>query len=57
MRERGVPTEIAQRYVLQCVMGMFAEDIGLLPSHMFTAAVEDAHTGAAAFDLIGGLFR
>ncbi|WP_211489628.1 DNA methyltransferase [Georgenia thermotolerans] len=57
MKARGVTTEVAQRFVLQCVMAMFSEDIGLLPRHSFTEAISDAHTGAEAFDLIGGLFR
>lgn len=57
MKERGVSTVVAQRFVLQCVMAMFSEDIGLLPRHSFTEAITDAHTGAEAFDLIGGLFH
>jgi len=57
LRDRGVPGEQAQRFALQCVMAMFAEDIGLLPEHFFTRAVDEATTGAEAYDLIGGLFR
>jgi SAM-dependent methyltransferase len=38
-------------------MAMFAEDIGLLPSHFFTRALEDSTTGAQAYDLLFGLFR
>lgn len=57
LRDRGVPAAEAQRFALQCVMAMFAEDIGLLPEHFFTRAVEEATTGAEAYDLIGGLFR
>ena len=38
-------------------MGMFAEDIGLLPGRFFTRALEDSSTGAQAYDLLFGLFR
>jgi hypothetical protein len=57
MKGRGVVTETAQRFVLQCVMAMFSEDIGLLPGHLFTSVIQDSRTGAESFDLIGGLFR
>jgi hypothetical protein len=57
MTERGVVREVAQRFTLQCVMAMFAEDTGLLPRHSFTEALHDASDGANAYDLIGGLFR
>ncbi|WP_129590649.1 DNA methyltransferase [Sanguibacter massiliensis] len=57
MTQRDVPREIAQRFILQCVMAMFAEDTGLLPRHSFTEALRDAKDGADAYDLIGGLFR
>jgi len=55
--ERGVPRESAQRFALQCVMAMFAEDVGLLPAHFFTKALTDSTTGADAYDLVFGLFR
>lgn len=57
LRDRGVPAADAQRFALQCVMAMFAEDIGLLPEHFFTRALAEATNGAEAYDLIGGLFR
>lgn len=57
LRDRGVEAEVAQRFALQCVMAMFAEDIGLLPGHFFTRAVADSKSGQDAYDLIGGLFR
>lgn len=56
--ERGVERDDAQRFILQAVMAMFAEDIGLLPRHMFTRAVEHALEGqGSAYDLLFGLFR
>jgi N-6 DNA Methylase len=54
---RGVDREQAQRFTLQSVMAMFAEDIGLLPSHVFTRALEDSLAGGNAYDLLFGLFR
>jgi methylase of polypeptide subunit release factors len=55
--DRGTDRLVAQRFVLQCVMAMFAEDIGLLPAHLFTHAVTDAANGGSAYDLLFGLFR
>ena len=54
---RGVDRLAAQRFVLQSVMAMFAEDIGLLPRHLFSRAVTDVLEGASAYDLLFGLFR
>src|SRR5207249_1462099 len=56
--ERGVKRPSAQSFILQAVMAMFAEDIGLLPRRSFTRAVEDVLAGAGtSYDLIFGLFR
>ena len=56
--ERGIERDPAQRFILQAVMAMFSEDIGLLPRHDFTRAVEDSIEGrGSAYDLIFGLFR
>ena len=58
MVDRGVDRREAQAFVLQCVVAMFAEDIGLLPSHFFTRTVTaDANNGREAYDLLGSLFR
>lgn len=55
---RGVERNTAQRFILQAVMAMFAEDIGLLPPHAFTRAVTDViEHGESAYDLLFGLFR
>jgi SAM-dependent methyltransferase len=54
---RGCPREEAQRFVLQCVVSMFAEDIDLLPKALFSALVDECCKGASTFDLLGGLFR
>jgi len=56
--DRGVERDPAQRFILQAVMAMFSEDIGLLPRHSLTRALEDVMEGAGtAYDLVFGLFR
>jgi hypothetical protein len=58
MVQRGIDRRQAQAFVLQCVVAMFSEDIGLLPSHFFTRTVTaDARNGRDAYDLLGSLFR
>lgn len=58
MVERGVERREAQAFVLQCVVAMFSEDIGLLPNRFFTRTVTtDAKNGREAYDLLGSLFR
>ncbi len=54
---RGEDRNVAQRFVLQCVVALFSEDFGLLPSGLFTGLVEECRKGASTYDLIGGLFR
>jgi SAM-dependent methyltransferase len=55
---RGVERDAAQRFILQAVMAMFSEDIGLLPRHYFTQAIEDVLAGnGTAYDLLFSLFR
>lgn len=57
LKSRGIDTSEAQRFVLQSVMAMFAEDIGLLPRHSFSEALDAAANGESTYDLLGGLFR
>jgi len=47
----------AQRFVLQCVLAMFAEDRGLLPRALFTRCVKDCLEGSSSYDVLGGLFQ
>jgi type II restriction/modification system DNA methylase subunit YeeA len=54
---RGEDAKLAQRYILQCVVALFSEDIDLLPSGIFTEALLDCQDGSSSYDLIGGLFR
>jgi hypothetical protein len=55
--ERGENAEVAQRFILQCVVALFAEDIDLLPRGLFTELLDECYSGASSYDLIGGLFR
>ncbi|MCY7383357.1 MAG: N-6 DNA methylase [Microcoleus sp. CAN_BIN18] len=56
--ERGEKVETAQRFILQCVVALFAEDIDLLPRGLFTELLEVCKTNReSSYDLIGGLFR
>jgi hypothetical protein len=53
---RDIPRPLAQKFILQSLMALFAEDIGLLDKYFFTRLLEDCSTGRDTFDLIGGLF-
>ncbi|MGJ6122984.1 N-6 DNA methylase [Mycolicibacterium sp. Y3] len=57
MTARGVSRTVAQRFVLQSVVAMFAEDIELLPDKFYSNTIEDAASGREAYDLIGSLFH
>ncbi len=46
----------AQRFVLQCVLAMFAEDRGLLPRDLFVGCVQECLAGGSSYDVLGGLF-
>jgi len=52
----GVSPSHAQRFVLQVLVCLFSEDIGLLPKHFFTSLLADCIDPPKAFDLFGGLF-
>lgn len=55
---RGEDRGVAQRFVLQCVVALFSEDFGLLPSGLFTTLIDECRqTRASTYDLIGDLFR
>ena len=54
---RGEDAAAAQRFILQCVVTLFAEDIDLLPRGFFTELLQECEQGASSSDLIGGLFR
>ncbi|MBA3964065.1 MAG: class I SAM-dependent DNA methyltransferase, partial [Chthoniobacterales bacterium] len=56
--DRGEDRMKAQRFILQLLVAMVAEDIGLLPDQLLSELLHEcAERGASSFDLIGGLFR
>jgi SAM-dependent methyltransferase len=55
--KRGESRESVQRFILQMLVALFAEDINLLPKYFVTQILEDCTTPASAYDLIGGLFE
>ncbi len=58
LRERGHDPHRVAHFVNRLVFCMFADDVGLLPDHMFTRMLEQARRTPAHFaDLAGDLFR
>ncbi|MFN7284893.1 MAG: DNA methyltransferase [Dolichospermum sp.] len=57
LEARGIEKLTAQRFVLQCVLAMFAEKRQLLPRDLFVSCVQDCMNGSSSYDLLGGLFR
>ena len=55
-RRKNVDRDTAQRFVLQCLIALFSEDIGLLDQYTFTRILDECKTPQQAYDLIGGLF-
>jgi hypothetical protein len=56
--KKPIPREQAQRFVLQLMVAMFAEDIDLLPTGTIVSLVDDClHKGLSSYDLFGGLFH
>ncbi len=54
---RKVDPARAQRFVLQCLVVMFSEDVGLLRRGLFLELLEDCDKGQNSYDLMGALFR
>lgn len=56
--DRGEDRERAQRFILQLLVALVAEDIGLLPEQLVSELLQEcADQRASSYDLIGGLFR
>lgn len=55
-RSRKIEPQHAQRFILQTLVCLFSEDIGLLPKHFFTSIIEDS-SPEETFDALGSLFR
>lgn len=55
---KKVSREQAQRFVLQLLVAMFAEDVDLLPASTVVKIVREClEDGQSSYDLFGGLFR
>ncbi|WYL93167.1 MAG: DNA methyltransferase [Gloeotrichia echinulata IR180] len=57
LEKRPIEKLTAQRFILQCVLAMFAEDRQLLPRDIFISCIQDCMNGASSYDVLGGLFR
>jgi hypothetical protein len=55
--KRGESREMAQKFILQMLVALFAEDIDLLPKYFVTNLLNECKTPADGFDIIGGLFE
>ncbi len=54
---RGVERPLAQKFTLQMLVALFAEDIGLLEKYFVTRLLEDCQSPTESYDLLGGLFE
>lgn len=54
---RGVDRALAQRFVLQMLMALFAQDIGLIERYFVTRVLADCSDTQSTYDLLGGLFE
>jgi len=55
---RDFSEEQLQRFILQCVLAMFAEDRKLLPSDLFVSLIQDCKNGkGSTYDILSGLFH
>ena len=56
-RKPAVDRATAQRFVLQMLVSLFAEDIDLLPKYCVANLLEECHSPTDTYDLLGGLFE
>lgn len=55
---RDFSEEQLQRFILQCVLAMFAEDRKLLPQDLFVRLIQDCLDGkGSTYDILAGLFQ
>ena len=58
LNDRLTMPETVRNFVLQCVWCLFAEDLALLPGHVFSGLVENLlKTGGSTLDDLGQLFE
>jgi hypothetical protein len=56
-KKNPVPRPQAQRFILQMMVAMFAEDIDLLPRNTVVSLIDDClNKGQSSYDLFNGLF-
>jgi N-6 DNA Methylase len=53
---RHINRDIAQRFILQTLLALFSEDIGLLEQYFFAQLLDDCKNPSDSYDLLGGLF-
>ena len=53
---RGVDRVLAQRFILQSLVALFSEDIGLLDQYFFTRLLDECDDPRKSYDLLGQLF-
>jgi SAM-dependent methyltransferase len=53
---RGVERPVAQRFTLQMLVALFAEDIGLIEQYFVARLLDDCQSPADSYDLLGDLF-
>jgi len=53
---RGTERPLAQRFILQMLVSLFAEDIGLLEKYCVTQLLDECRRPTDSYDLLGGLF-
>lgn len=56
MTVRGVDRGLAQRFVLQLLVSLFAEDIGLLDRYFVARLLDECTSKQESYDLLGELF-
>lgn len=56
LRKRGIEQPLAQRFILQMLVSLFAEDIELLPKYFVTELLKEIKTPVDSYDLLGNLF-
>ena len=56
-RHPQVDRATAQRFILQMLVALFAEDIDLLPKYFVSQLLDECSTPTDSYDLLGGLFE
>ncbi len=54
---RKIARDEAQRFVLQMLVALFAEDIDLLPRYFVARLLDDCESPVDSYELLGGLFE